>query len=257
MKNLPFIAAVMLSSVLGAAPALAQDIVVPGVTATRSGGSNQTFPFNLNNGVSQRYQQIYAAAQFGSAPVTLNAIKFRQASDPSGGNPFASTISSITLNLSTALTRQGAASSVFAANVGRDNVTVFNGALTLQSTAPAKRDGSVQPFDIIIPFATPFTYDPTVGDLLLDVFNFSGGLTTQFDFVTGGSNAVSRVVGGQGQVNAPNAFFVQQGAGLVTAFQVAPLVSAVPEPASWAMMILGFGVVGAAVRRRTTRVVFG
>ena len=29
-----------------------------------------------------------------------------------------------------------------------------------------------------------------------------------------------------------------------------PFVSAVPEPASWAMMILGFGVIGAALRRR-------
>lgn len=32
------------------------------------------------------------------------------------------------------------------------------------------------------------------------------------------------------------------------------LVSAVPEPATWAMMILGFGMVGSAARRRRTRV---
>lgn len=31
-------------------------------------------------------------------------------------------------------------------------------------------------------------------------------------------------------------------------------ISAVPEPATWAMMILGFGVVGAAMRRRKTNV---
>jgi fibro-slime domain-containing protein len=30
--------------------------------------------------------------------------------------------------------------------------------------------------------------------------------------------------------------------------------AAVPEPATWALMILGFGLVGAAARRRTTRV---
>ncbi len=33
--------------------------------------------------------------------------------------------------------------------------------------------------------------------------------------------------------------------------------NAIPEPATWAMMIAGFGFVGAAARRRTTKVVFG
>jgi len=31
-----------------------------------------------------------------------------------------------------------------------------------------------------------------------------------------------------------------------------PSISAVPEPATWALMILGFGLVGAAMRRRRT-----
>jgi hypothetical protein len=33
-------------------------------------------------------------------------------------------------------------------------------------------------------------------------------------------------------------------------------VSSVPEAASWAMMITGFGIVGGAARRRKTRTVF-
>ncbi|MDR6788218.1 hypothetical protein J2Y58_001576 [Sphingomonas sp. BE138] len=36
---------------------------------------------------------------------------------------------------------------------------------------------------------------------------------------------------------------------------VTPPTGAVPEPATWAMMILGFGVVGAALRRRKTAAV--
>lgn len=243
--------AACLTLALAVAPAVqAADIVVPGANATKTGGSNQDFPFNLPAGTSQRYQQLYLGSEFGTAPITLYAIKFRQASDANGGKPFSTTLSSITLNLSTAATKVGAASSTFATNVGVDNATVFSGALSLSSTAPALKNATPQPFDIVINFANPFTYDPTKGDLLLDVFNFGGGLTTQFDFITGGSTSVSRVVGSQGAVGASGAFFVQQGAGLVTAFSTTPQAAAVPEPASWAMMMLGFGLAGAAMRRR-------
>ena len=36
-------------------------------------------------------------------------------------------------------------------------------------------------------------------------------------------------------------------------FTISEVVAAVPEPASWAMMISGFGLVGGAMRSRTTR----
>lgn len=39
-------------------------------------------------------------------------------------------------------------------------------------------------------------------------------------------------------------------------YHVAAVSGAVPEPASWAMLIAGMGVVGAAMRRRATRVAF-
>lgn len=44
----------------------------------------------------------------------------------------------------------------------------------------------------------------------------------------------------------------------VTGFTVSPVGGAVPEPATWGMMILGFGVVGGAVRhrRRSTKIAF-
>lgn len=34
-------------------------------------------------------------------------------------------------------------------------------------------------------------------------------------------------------------------------------LSSVPEPASWALMIAGFGLAGGALRRRMTKVAFG
>ena len=38
--------------------------------------------------------------------------------------------------------------------------------------------------------------------------------------------------------------------GVVGAYEILGVVTAVPEPATWAMMIIGFGVVGTVVRRR-------
>lgn len=66
---------------------------------------------------------------------------------------------------------------------------------------------------------------------------------TSNNFFAAGLNTLSFVLHNQG---GPEAFQVS---GLtVTA---APLAAAVPEPASWALMLVGFGMTGAAVRRRS------
>ena len=39
-------------------------------------------------------------------------------------------------------------------------------------------------------------------------------------------------------------------------FQSSASTTAVPEPATWAMMIMGFGMVGGVMRRRSTKVAF-
>lgn len=52
---------------------------------------------------------------------------------------------------------------------------------------------------------------------------------------------------------------VQSGNGLVTIDLLPAAVGSVPEPATWSMMILGFGAIGVAMRRRklTVRATFG
>jgi hypothetical protein len=66
---------------------------------------------------------------------------------------------------------------------------------------------------------------------------------TNSNFFLAGLNTLSFVLHNQG---GPEAFQV---AGLtVTA---APLVGGVPEPASWALMVMGFGLVGASLRKRS------
>ena len=45
----------------------------------------------------------------------------------------------------------------------------------------------------MIPLQTPFPYDPALGDSLLDVTNPNNALTSHFDHVVVGSDAVSRL----------------------------------------------------------------
>ena len=57
-------------------------------------------------------------------------------------------------------------------------------------------------------------------------------------------------------INLSNTYFAPTGS-LQVRFDrgTTPPTDAVPEPATWAMMILGFGLVGAAIRRRKTAMI--
>jgi len=80
------------------------------------------------------------------------------------------------------------------------------------------------------------------------VFNRGAGLGDHYCFETSGcsgqfNNAESFRVGG-----APAPFTGEARSGVQTIASVASL-SAVPEPATWALMLLGFGSIGVAMRR--------
>lgn len=55
---------------------------------------------------------------------------------------------------------------------------------------------------------------------------------------------------------AQSVFFGGEGIQTLNVLQVSEISAAVPEPAAWALMIVGFGATGAAMRRRRTRVAF-
>jgi PEP-CTERM motif len=66
-----------------------------------------------------------------------------------------------------------------------------------------------------------------------------------------------------GLLGAGNYSFVVTGncaggcpAGFAVRLDTAPLTAAVPEPATWAMLVLGFGLIGAAMRRRSLNVTY-
>jgi hypothetical protein len=210
-------------------------VVSPGPEASTEGASNNGFPFNLANaggGSSMRYQQVYTSADFSAltAPSLITAILFRP--DAQTGAAFSSTLSNVTIDLSTTSATPSTLSSTFANNVGANNTVVHTGSLSLSSafTGPA---GGPKAFDIVINLSTPFLYDPAAGNLLLDVTNFGGGATTQFDAVPVGDAHVNRVWV-TNSTSAATGTVDGGSAGLVTEFQ---FTSAVPEPS--ALLLLG------------------
>ncbi len=220
MKTLRFAVAIALAA--AAVPAAAVDFTV----GTPSGDNCFPFGCQLAGQTSTRYQQVYDAGAF-SGPVTISALTFTVAA----GN---GTLIEGPVSLSLSTTSAGVATintSDFNANVGANSTIVFADVL------PAISGGL-----LTLSFSTPFTYDPQAGNLLLDLSRTRTGsdfFGTFFQASNGSSTVFSR---------AHNYGSVFIGAGLVTTFSTT--TPAVPEPASWAMLITGFGLVGAAARRR-------
>jgi hypothetical protein len=197
-----------------------------------AGNINNIYPFDIGDiGLSsQRYQQVYGSSDFGSSPITITGLAFTPATGFTA--PFSSVLPNVDISLSTTAAPVDGLSSTFAANVGADSTLVFGGPLPLSSA------GIPGVFDMVIPFTTPFTYDPERGNLLLDVENFADGTTTHFGTELASGDTVSRVVA-DNDVNSPTAFTVDT-AGLVTEF-----VTVVPEPSSIAA--LGTAIAGLAL----------
>src|SRR5262249_50232304 len=105
-------------------------------------------------------------------------------------------------------------SSTFAANRGNGMVTVFDGLLSLASSGT----GTPNPFDIVINVASLFNYDPTKGNLLLDVFMRNSPATTFFDSVGSTQTVTAPVFSPTSVTDATGTTAVS---GLVTRFDFA------------------------------------
>ncbi len=237
-----------LSFALDAPAAHATFIFSPGAQTSVEGNGNNAFPFNIGGfGISSmRYQQVYAASDFSSllVPQLITQIAFRP--DASFGAAFTSTLSDIQINLSTTTAAPDGLSSTFSNNVGLNDTIVYNrGPLALSSanTGPA---GGPKDFDILINLNTPFLYNPSAGNLLLDVRNFGGGRTTTFDAENTTGDSVSRVR--SSDVNSTTAD-ANNSIGLVTRFTTQEVVPA-PEPGTMSLMLIGLASLGATTRKR-------
>lgn len=216
--------------------AFAIDIVVPNINAANPGPSNQAFPFNTG---AMRYQQVFAANQFGGNSGIVQGWHYRV--DESTGNPFGATNVNMDIWLShTAMNPQGL-STTFDNNHGGDKTLVFSGNMSISSA------GNASFFDIFIDVNDVFLYNGT-GNLLLEVKKYSQSATTsQFDAAgtgvgVGGTPWTDRLWA-SGNANAATGSSAGDD-GMVTRFRL----GVIPEPSS--MLALGAGLAALIARRR-------
>ena len=163
------------------------------------------------------------------SPIVITQIQWRP--DIYNGGPIANcTISNIQINFSTTTRNADQLSSVFAQNTGTNEMIVFNGTLVVGTSFTTLINGT-KAFDINVPLQTPFTYDPSKGNLLIDLRNFTGGTATLSDNSTGdGSDAVSRIF--SSDANATTAGAVDTGGGVIqityTSVSASPFVTTQP-----------------------------
>ncbi len=157
------------------AAAAAATVRVPTVYSGTDGGANAGS--SLLRSVI-RLQEVHAASQFPSQPITITELRFR----PSAvyGAAFSTVISNLEINISTTPRAPHGLSSAFASNIGSNTVVAFAGTATVSSTFTGPANGP-KDFDIRIPLTTPVNYDSSKGNLLIDYRNFSGSGATYLD----------------------------------------------------------------------------
>lgn len=222
MKNVTFIVAVAAASFI--APASAASLVIG------AGTSSNCFPFGCGGPASAKYQQVYNTTGF-SGPISITAVQF-ELDTQRGTGPV--NLGNYTLSVSTTSAMVDGLSTIFASNIGGDNTQVFNGNLA------SSFNGTL----LTLNFSTPSTYNPTGGNLLLDfvISNPTNSSTIFFRADNGNAGGVySRMQNFGGG---------STGYGLRTTFIFDNAVAAVPEPATWATMLIGFAIVGGTLRYR-------
>lgn len=151
-------------------------------------------------------------------------------------NEISSALVHVQLSLSTHPVLPFFLSRIYSDNIGADVQHVFQGDIHVADAAPGRE---AKPFDVSLPFDSPFYYDPRKGNLLLDLSVTTGADRLFLDgFQAPDVASVLSAIGGQQGTLAGN--FAP-----VLRFQY----TAVPEPSIVALMVV-FTVALLATRRQ-------
>ena len=176
-----------------------------------------------------REQTVYGSSQFPFYPIIISELRWRP--DSITGGPLTDSIPNLQIALSTTVSNADHLSSIFANNVGPDNTTVFSGAITASTSFTTLTNGT-KAFDISLPLQTPFIYDSSKGNLLVDLRNFSGGMASLYNNAVGTStDTVSRIFN-VGDANGTSATTSDSGGGALeigyTPAPIAPTIGSQP-----------------------------
>jgi len=215
----------------------ADTVVVPnGLAATEGNAALGPWPSG-----DYRNEDFISASQFPGT-VLITGIYLR----PADTQTSAATVSFADHRIYFSTTTRAISnmSSTFDDNLGPDNTLVYSGPLTI-STLNQPGPGNTRQFDLYFPLTTPYLYDPSQGNLLIDsqVTGSTGADLTQ-DFEVGDPNV--RTLFAQGSADAATGTLADELH--VTEFQF----QATPEPSTVALFASGILAL-LAVRARTNR----
>lgn len=234
------------ATALLASPALADTVVAPSAYANTDAPNAQFAVLgNLSNSAAT-FQFVVDASQLTGIRTgsSINGIGFRFSGSPFLEPQGVASFSNYSIQIGQAARTTGNLSSTFATNIGADAIIARSGALSIAAGSFTDLPGSGPNNFYDISFTTPYTYQG--GDLAVTLrySPMSGNPGIAVDAFAPDSriNTVTRL----GSATATTGDNVGVLSAPVTRFTFA----AVPEPASWALLIGGFGMVGGTARRR-------
>ena len=198
-------------------------------------GTDVTSTTNYQSGAT--YQQIYSSQEFTSSPILITQVAFSTSSSISDAT---SASLALDVHLGVAATSAANPSATFSMNRGANYQDVFSRTLTF---TPALNNT----FDMGISLSSPFFYNPSMGDLLLDIQITQAPRITGSALYFGGdsSDTDNRIFSASPSTTGRVDFNT-----LATQFTFSPQATTTPEPSSLFLLITGISAM-AFVRGRS------
>ncbi|MFO1078743.1 MAG: PKD domain-containing protein [Planctomycetota bacterium] len=196
----------ILGTVLTTGCALAQfSVVLPNGYAAATANTANAFPWaSISTAFpGLRIQTVYDGGDFTAQsvtyPILITGLRWRTA-DNSSATWTGGTYNNITVSVSTAAVNYLATTTNYATNHGGDLTVVHTGPVTVQA-GTGNGAGQPGPWYVDIQFGSPFLYDPSLGDLAVEVdnpspsTNWTGGSQSTVTTVSTPVPAAKRVYG--------------------------------------------------------------